>query len=92
MHALSLGTWWIHIASVIEWSIAMVLIQKRGLTGLALAMLPALISAMAACTWHLFDNSEVLRPLVTLQAALTLIGNIALAWAAWQLLQRPAPE
>ena len=92
MHALSLGTWWIHIASVIEWSVAIVLIQKRGLTGLALAMLPALISAMAACTWHLFDNSEVLRPLVTLQAALTLIGNIALAWAAWQLLQRPAPE
>ena len=92
MHALSLGTWWIHIASVIEWSVAIVLIQKRGLTGLALAMLPALVSAMAACTWHLFDNSEVLRPLVTLQAALTLTGNIALAWAALQLLQRPAPE
>ena len=92
MHALSLGTWWIHIASVIEWSVAIVLIQKRGLTGLALAMLPALISAMAACTWHLFDNSETLRPLVTLQAALTLTGNIALAWAAWQLLSRPAPE
>ena len=92
MHALSLGTWWIHIASVIEWSVAIVLIQKRGLTGLALAMLPALVSAMAACTWHLFDNSEVLRPLVTLQAALTLTGNIALAWAAWQLLKRPAPE
>ena len=71
MHALSLGTWWIHVASVIEWSVAIVLIQKRGLTGLALAMLPALISAMAACTWHLFDNSETLRPLVTLQAALT---------------------
>ena len=92
MHALSLGTWWIHIASVIEWSVAIVLIQKRGLTGLALAMLPALISAMAACTWHLYDNSETLRPLVTLQAALTLTGNIALAWAAWQLLSRPAPE
>ena len=92
MHALSLGTWWIHVASVIEWSVAIVLIQKRGLTGLALAMLPALISAMAACTWHLYDNSETLRPLVTLQAALTLTGNIALAWAAWQLLSRPAPE
>tara|TARA_Y100000766_G_scaffold262546_1_gene253846 strand:+ start:202 stop:480 length:279 start_codon:yes stop_codon:yes gene_type:complete len=92
MHALSLGTWWIHVASVIEWSVAIVLIQKRGLTGLAVAMLPALISAMAACTWHLYDNSETLRPLVTLQAALTLSGNIALAWAAWQLLNRPAPE
>ena len=91
MHALSLGTWWIHVASVIEWCVAIVLIQKRGLTGLAWAMLPALISAMAACTWHLYDNSEVLRPLVTLQAALTLGGNVALAWAAW-LLNRPATE
>ena len=91
MHALSLGTWWIHVASVIEWCVAIVLIQKRGLTGLAWAMLPAVISAMAACTWHLFDNSEVLRPLVTLQAALTLGGNVALAWAAW-LLNRPAAE
>ena len=91
MHALSLGTWWIHVASVIEWCVAIVLIQKRGLTGLAWAMLPALISAMAACTWHLYDNSEVLRPLVTLQAALTLSGNVALAWAAW-LLNRPAIE
>lgn len=35
MHALSLGTWWIHITSVIEWSIAIVLVQRRGLTGLA---------------------------------------------------------
>jgi len=92
MHALSLGTWWIHVASVIEWSIAIVLIHRRGLTGLALAMLPALISAMAACTWHLYDNSEVLRPLVTLQAALTFGGNVALAWAAWQLLNRPAAD
>ena len=63
MHELSLGTWWIHIASVIEWILAIVLIQRRGLNGLALAMLPALVSAMAACTWHLFDNSEALRGL-----------------------------
>ena len=88
MHALSLGTWWIHITSVIEWSLAIVLIQRRGLKWLALAMVPALISAMAACTWHLFDNSEALRPLVHLQAALALIGNMVLALAAWSLLQR----
>jgi len=61
MHALSLGTWWIHVASVIEWCIAIVLMHRRGLPGMAWAMLPALISAMAACTWHLFDNSEALR-------------------------------
>ena len=85
MHALSLGTWWIHLTSVIEWCAAIVLVQRRGLDALALAMLPALVSAMAACTWHLFDNPESLRSLVSLQAAFTLIGNGTLALAAWQL-------
>lgn len=63
MHALSLPTWWIHVASVLEWVLAMAAVirwgERRGETEwrwLALAMLPALVSAMAACTWHLFDN------------------------------------
>ena len=90
MHELSFGTWWIHIASVIEWILAIVLIQRRGLNGLALAMLPALVSDMAACTWHLFDNSEALRGLVLLQASLTLLGNVVLALAALQLKRRAA--
>jgi|TARA_B100001939_G_scaffold263344_1_gene230488 hypothetical protein len=90
MHELSFGTWWIHIASVIEWILAIVLIQRRGLNVLALAMLPALVSAMAACTWHLFDNSEALRSLVLLQASLTLLGNVVLALAALQLKRRAA--
>ena len=71
---------------MIEWSLAIVLMQRRGLNGMALAMLPALVSAMAACTWHLFDNAESLRGLVTLQAWFTLIGNWTLAFAAWKLL------
>jgi hypothetical protein len=50
-------------------------------------MLPALLSAMAACTWHLFDNSSALKGLVVLQAGLTAIGNVALAAAAWNLLR-----
>ena len=90
MHELSFGTWWIHIASVIEWILAIVLIQRRGPNVLALAMLPALVSAMAACTWHLFDNSETLRSLVLLQASLTLLGNVVLALAALQLKRRAA--
>jgi len=90
MHELSFGTWWIHIASVIEWILAIVLIQRRGLNVLALAMLPALVSAMAACTWHLFDNSEALKGLVLLQASLTLLGNVVLALAALQLKRRAA--
>ncbi|MEB3332632.1 MAG: DUF2499 domain-containing protein [Synechococcaceae cyanobacterium] len=94
MHALSLGTWWIHITSVLEWVLAIAAVQRLGrLRGeggwrwLALAMLPALISAMAACTWHLYDNSSQLKGLVWIQAVLTTAGNIALAWASWNLLQ-----
>ncbi|MEN9766165.1 DUF2499 domain-containing protein [Vulcanococcus sp.] len=90
MHALSLPTWWIHVASVVEWILAMWAIQSWGIQRrerewqwLALAMLPALISAMAACTWHLFDNSAALKGLVVLQAGCTVLGNSTMAVAAW---------
>ena len=99
MHALSLGTWWIHVASVLEWIVAIVLLgrqaqrqQQNGLLWLALAMTPALISAMAACTWHLFDNSEQLRGLVVLQAGCTALGNVCLAAAAWVLVRNVSAE
>lgn len=95
MHALSLGTWWIHITSVLEWLLAMGAVlrfgrdrQESGWRWLALAMLPALVSAMAACTWHLFDNAAELQGLVVLQAALTVAGNVALAIASWNLLRQ----
>ncbi|MCP9808393.1 DUF2499 domain-containing protein [Cyanobium sp. HWJ4-Hawea] len=95
MHALSLPTWWIHVASVLEWAAAMLAVQRLGQVRneggwrwLSLAMLPALISAMAACTWHLFDNSTELEGLVVFQAALTTLGNGALALAAWNLLRQ----
>jgi hypothetical protein len=95
MHALSLPTWWIHITSVLEWMVAMLAIQQVGIRRqeggwrwLSLAMLPALVSAMAACTWHLFDNSPDLQGLVVLQAGLTTLGNGTLALAAWNLLRR----
>ena len=93
MHALSLGTWFIHIATLCEWTLAIIFVarwgQKRKNTGFiwfAIAMLPNLASAMAAITWHIFDNSEALKGLVVLQAALTTFGNICLAAAAWYLL------
>lgn len=95
MHALSLPTWWIHIASVLEWGLAMLAIQRWGERcrepewgWLALAMLPAFLSAMAACTWHLFDNAEALKGLVVLQAASTALGNTTMAAAAWALARR----
>jgi hypothetical protein len=99
MHALSLGTWWIHITSVLEWLLAIFAVQAYGRERhqpawrwFALAMLPALISAMAACTWHVFDNSMDLQGLVVLQAACTLLGNGTLALAAWWLLQQQTPD
>jgi len=95
MHALSLGTWWIHVTSVLEWLLAILAVQhfgrQRGEAAwrwLALAMLPALGSAMAACTWHLYDNPASLKGLVVLQAGLTAAGNAALALAAWNLLRQ----
>ena len=95
MHALSLPTWWIHVTSVLEWVVAMVAVQRLGVARreggwrwLSLAMLPALVSAMAACTWHLCDNSPNLQGLVVFQAGLTTIGNAALALAAWNLLRQ----
>jgi hypothetical protein len=94
MHALSFGTWWIHITSVLEWIVAILAIQawgarrrEEGWRWLSLAMVPALVSAMAACTWHLFDNTPALQGLVVFQAGLTALGNVALAAAAWNLLR-----
>jgi predicted permease len=94
VHALSLGTWWIHVTSLLEWMLAIVLIERwgrlnnnRAMSWLALAMLPNLMSAMAAITWHLFDNSEALRGLIVLQAGLTLTGNTCLAAATWNLFR-----
>ncbi|TAF08488.1 MAG: DUF2499 domain-containing protein [Nostocales cyanobacterium] len=89
MHALSIPTWIIHVSSVIEWIAAIWLIwiygeltKNRSWWGLSFAMLPALISAMCACTWHYFDNSESLEWLVTLQATMTLVGNFTMMAAA----------
>ncbi len=95
MHALSLPTWWIHISSVVEWLVAIgavvALGRARGQGGwrwLALAMVPALVSAMAACTWHLYDNTTALNGLVVLQAGTTFLGNSAMALAAWNLCRQ----
>jgi len=90
MHALSLPTWLIHISSVLEWIAAISLVwtygqvtQRPAWYWLSLAMMPALVSAMCACTWHFFDNATSLKWLVTVQAATTLLGNCTLCLAAW---------
>ncbi len=98
MHALSIPTWIIHISSVVEWIVAIWLIwtygevtQNRAWWALSAGMLPALVSAMCACTWHYFDNSPALEWIVTLQAAMTLIGNFTLWAAAWWIWRSAQP-
>ena len=45
-------------------------------------MVPNLIGAMCAITWHIYDNQETLYGLVALQGIFTFIGNSTLALAA----------
>ncbi|NJO41667.1 MAG: DUF2499 domain-containing protein [Cyanobacteria bacterium CRU_2_1] len=98
MHALSIPTWIIHISSVVEWIAAIWLIwtyseacQNSAWRTLSLGMLPALISAMCACTWHFFDNLHSLEWLVTLQAAMTVVGNVTLCLAGWWIWRSTLP-
>ena len=93
-NALSLPTWVVHVSSVLEWATAMILFRKYAeVTGnqrwkaFSWGMLPALGSAMCACTWHFFYNAPTLEYLVAVQAGLTIVGNITLALAAWHVYQ-----
>ena len=89
MHELSFGTWLIHISSVIEWIFTIFVIYKIStykkynlFFWLSLAMVPKLIGAMCAITWHIYDNQDALYGLVTLQGIFSFIGNSTLALAA----------
>ena len=53
--------------------------------GLTWGMIPSHSSGVCACVYHLFYNAPALQFVVTLQAALTLLGNCTLAFAAWRL-------
>lgn len=90
MHALSIPTWIIHVSSVLEWAAAIWFVwqyaavsDQKSWRALSWAMLPALVSAMCACTWHFFDNPDRLSWLVTLQASMTVVGNCTLMLAGW---------
>ena len=94
MHELSFGTWLIHISSVIEWIYAILVINKISkykkynlYFWLSLAMVPNLIGAMCAITWHIYDNQENLYGLVSLQAIFTFIGNSTLGLAAIKIFR-----
>ena len=95
MHELSFGTWLIHISSVIEWIYAIFIIKKISnyknlhiFYWFSLAMIPNLIGAMCAITWHIFDNQSELYGLVTLQGIFTFVGNSTLAIATIAIYRR----
>ena len=99
MHELSIGTWFIHIATLFEWTLAIIIINhisvassNKSLGLLAIAMLPNLASAMAAITWHIFDNNIDLKGLVVVQSALTMVGNTCLAFAAWNIYKNQSTK
>ena len=50
-------------------------------------MVPNLIGAMCAITWHIYDNQDVLYGLVTLQGIFTFIGNSTLAFASIKIFR-----
>jgi len=94
LHELSFGTWLIHISSVIEWIFAILVINKISkykeynlFFWLSLAMVPNLIGAMCAITWHIYDNQENLYGLVSLQGIFTFVGNLTLALAAIKIFR-----
>ena len=51
-------------------------------------MIPNLIGAMCAITWHIYDNQEALYGLVTLQGIFTFIGNSTLALSSFIIFKK----
>tara|TARA_B100001287_G_scaffold4727_1_gene3608 strand:- start:454 stop:756 length:303 start_codon:yes stop_codon:yes gene_type:complete len=92
---LSFATWVIHISSVLEWIVAIFVINHISsyrnysyFFWFGLAMIPNLIGAMCAITWHIYDNPIELYGLVTLQGIFTAIGNSTLAAASFYLYKK----
>ena len=92
MHELSFVNWVIHISSVLEWIVAIFIVNKisyfktyKYFFWFGLAMIPNLLGAMCAITWHIYDNQMQLYGLVTLQGIFTTIGNSTLAAASFYL-------
>ena len=53
--------------------------------GVTWGMLPLHTSGIVACTYHLFYNAPAVTYCVTLQAAMTCLGNTTLAYACLRL-------
>jgi hypothetical protein len=92
VNSLSIPTWVVHSSSLLEWLYAMKLAWEHAdfsknpkWRSLTWAMIPSHTSGICACTYHIFYNSPLLSWIVSLQAGLTVTGNIALMAAAYQI-------
>jgi len=92
LHELSFLNWVIHISSVFEWIVAIFIVNQissyknyKNFFWFGIAMIPNLIGAMCAITWHIYDNPMQLYGLVTLQGVFTTIGNSTLAAASFYI-------
>lgn len=92
INALTIPTWAIHFSSVLEYLVAMDLVWKFAAVtenekwkGLTWGMLPLHASGICACTYHFFYNASVLQFLVSMQAGLTLVGNLTCMIAAYRI-------
>lgn len=94
-NALSIPTWVVHWSSIIEWLVAQDYAWEYGRRcgnpawkGLALGMAPLHTAGLCAMVYHLFYNAAAIEGLTVIQGMLTLVGNAALAFAAWRVLQQ----
>jgi Protein of unknown function (DUF3593)/Protein of unknown function (DUF2499) len=89
-NALTIGTWIIHISSLVEFLVAMGfvwrwsdVVQNPTWKSLTWGLIPLHTSGIIACTSHLFYNHIPI--LVPLQALMTCVGNTTAAFAAFRV-------
>lgn len=89
-NALTVGTWIIHVSSLVEFLVAMGfcwrwadITNNPRWKGLTWGLLPLHSSGITACVSHLFYNQIAI--LVPLQAFLTCVGNTTAAYAAFRI-------
>lgn len=92
MSLLSPPVWAVHIASVTEWTLAVMLVWRLGaalgradVQRLAVAMLPHWGAGLCVLAWHATNDATDLMWIPRTHELLTLIGSVGLATAALHL-------
>ncbi len=92
MSLLSPPVWAIHIASVTEWTLAIILVWRLGavlgrtdVQRLSVAMLPHWGAGLCVLAWHATNDATDLMWIPQTHELLTLVGSVGLAVAALHL-------